>query len=110
MAITPSPEWSQGSAVVTFFVSGVSSTDPEADFFFPGHDAISSLSASRRSENGAFISLVLPSASRSKARKSAGVCSASIFTRDSAGWRRACSESKTSRPSSSRITSSPSIT
>ena len=90
MAITPSPDISHGSAVFSDFVSGVNSTEPVADFFRPGASAISCFSDSRRSENGSFISFRLPSASRSKARKIAGVCSASIFTRDSAGCSRAC--------------------
>ena len=89
-AITPSPRHAATArAVAADFVSGVSSTEPVADFLRPGASAISFFSASRRSANGSFSSFVLPSASRSKARKSAGVCSASILTRDSAGCRRA---------------------
>ena len=66
---------------------------------------------SRRSVNGrSSRAFRLPSASRSKARISAGVRSASIRTRDSAGWSRFWSASKFSWPSAPRIRSSPSST
>src|SRR5829696_2984860 len=105
-----SGEGSSGSAFVADLTSGVSSTDPDAVFLRPGAAAIRSSSVARRSANGLPISLRRSTARRSKARKSAGIFSASICTRDSAGWRRFCSWLKTSRPSSSRITSSPSRT
>jgi hypothetical protein len=110
LAITPSPESSQGSAFFGEVVSGVTSTDPEAVFLRPGAAAIIFSSAARRSAKGFPVSICPSSASRSKARKSAGVCSASMRTRDSAGCRRFWSASNSSRPSVSRMTSSPSST
>ena len=51
-----------------------------------------------------------PSARQSKATNEAGDCSASIRTRDAAGWMRSSSESKSSPPSGRAITTSPSST
>ncbi len=66
-------------------------------------------SAARRSENGRAVKSTSPSASRSNAMNEAGVFSASMRTRDSAGWMRCCSASK-SRPWSVAMTISPSTT
>jgi hypothetical protein len=64
---------------------------------------------SRRVENGVSSSDSSPIAIRSKATRLAGVCSASMFTRDSAGWMRWLSASKSRRPSRA-MTISPSST
>src|SRR3954453_21454667 len=66
-------------------------------------------SRARRCPNGTSSSASSPRASRSKATKEAGVCSASRFTRDSAGWIRCSSASKSSR-SPRGMTISPSAT
>ncbi len=63
----------------------------------------------RRSENGWPVRSRSSRASRSKATKLAGVFSASIRTRDSAGWSR-CWRASKSRPPSVTTTTSPSTT
>ena len=73
--------------------------------------ASASSSAARRSENGRFMRSVSSRASRSNATNRAGVRSASIRTRLSAGWIRCWSASKSSRSPDSPITmTSPSTT
>ncbi len=66
-------------------------------------------SSARRSVSGADSSASSSSASRSKATNDVGVRSASVRTREAAGWMRSLSASKSSRPSRA-TTISPSIT
>ena len=51
-------------------------------------EPMESVSASRRMVNGSVRSLCCPAASASKAMKCAGICSASVLIRLSAGWMR----------------------
>ena len=67
----------------------------------------SDASSSRRASSGESISERSPTASRSNATNDAGVSSASILTRDSAGWMRICSRSNSS-PCGPATTTSPS--
>ena len=71
--------------------------------------ASASSSRARRCSSGVSRKSLSPMARRSHATNDAGVSSASIFTRDAAGWIRRSMASK-SRPSEPAITTSPSTT
>ena len=98
--MTPSAPWSHGSASAGDPVAGVSSIG----------SATMSSRIRLRSANGRSSSDSSPRARMSKATNVAGVFSASIATRDAAGWMRSWSASKSSPPSGVRMTSSPSST
>ncbi|CAM5447548.1 hypothetical protein SCYAM73S_08267 [Streptomyces cyaneofuscatus] len=101
---SPAPSYrsNQSRASSMSVVDGARSTGAEA----PERAAVRT---ARRSTCGVLNREVSSTARMSKAIRLAGVLSASIRTRESAGWMRSLSRSKSSRPSCA-MTSSPSMT